>query len=95
MILFLRHLIGWIIGFFRSGQDLILENLALRQPSPVQPETRAMPRHHRSRGDQFRLVVRALVSAHYYRPRLNRVLEAEEERLGSEADDSAFHASLL
>ena len=41
------------------------------------------------------LVVRALVSAHYYRPRLNRVLEAEEERLGSEADDSEFHANLL
>ena len=31
MIPFLRHLIGWIIGFFRSRQDLILENLALRQ----------------------------------------------------------------
>jgi len=31
MILFLRHLIGWIIGFFRSRQDLILENLALRE----------------------------------------------------------------
>jgi AcrR family transcriptional regulator len=44
---------------------------------------------------RLRLVVRALVSAHYYRPRLNRVLEMEEERLGSEADDSAFHANLL
>jgi len=31
MILFLRHLIGWIIGFFRSRQDLMLENLALRE----------------------------------------------------------------
>src|ERR1700685_2144327 len=44
---------------------------------------------------RLRLVVQALVSAHYYRPRLNRVLETEEERLGSEADDSAFHANLL
>jgi AcrR family transcriptional regulator len=44
---------------------------------------------------RLRLVVRALVSTHYYRPRLNRVLETEEERLGSEADDSAFHANLL
>lgn len=35
------------------------------------------------------------MSALYYRPRLNRVLESEEERLGSEADDSAFHANLL
>ena len=44
---------------------------------------------------RLRLVVRALVSAHYCRPRLNRVLETEEERLGSEADDSAFHTNLL
>jgi len=44
---------------------------------------------------RLRLVVRALVSAHYYRPRLNRLLETEEEHLGSEADDSAFHANLL
>ena len=43
----------------------------------------------------LRLVVRALVSAHYHRPRLKRVLETEEERLGSGADDSAFHANLL
>src|SRR5271154_5966090 len=44
---------------------------------------------------RLRLVVQALVSAHYYRPRLNRVLETEEERLGSDADDSGFHAHLL
>lgn len=44
---------------------------------------------------RLRLVVRALVSAHCYRPRLNRALEIEEERLGSEADDSAFHLNLL
>jgi AcrR family transcriptional regulator len=44
---------------------------------------------------RIRLVIRALVSAHYYRPRLKRVLEAEEERLGSEADGSEFHANLL
>jgi AcrR family transcriptional regulator len=44
---------------------------------------------------RLRLVVRALVSAHYYRPRLNRVLETEEERLGSEADSAAFHESVL
>ena len=29
------------------------------------------------------------------RPQLNRVLEAEEERLGSGADSAAFHASVL
>ena len=31
MISFFRHLMGWIIGFFHSRQDLILENLALRE----------------------------------------------------------------
>jgi hypothetical protein len=35
--------------------------------------------------------VRALVTAHYRRPRINRVLEAEEERLGSWANDVALH----
>jgi hypothetical protein len=31
MIAWLRHLLGWLIGAFRSLQDLVLENLALRQ----------------------------------------------------------------
>ena len=31
MISFLRHLMGWIGGGFRSREDLILENLVLRQ----------------------------------------------------------------
>ena len=44
---------------------------------------------------RLRLLVRALVMAHYDRPRLNRVLEAEEERLGSGADSAEFHASVL
>ena len=44
---------------------------------------------------RLRLLVRALVRVHYHRPRLNRVLEAEEERLGSRADDAAFHATVL
>ena len=44
---------------------------------------------------RLRLLVRALVRVHYRRPRLNRVLEAEEERLGSGADSVAFHAMVL
>jgi AcrR family transcriptional regulator len=44
---------------------------------------------------RLRLLVRALVTVHYHRPRLNRVLEAEEERLGSGADSASFHASVL
>jgi len=54
---------------------------------------------HAGRGQELkrrlRLLVRALVTAHYRRPRLNRVLETEEERLGSGADDAAFHAMVL
>jgi AcrR family transcriptional regulator len=44
---------------------------------------------------RLRLLVRALVTVHYGRPRLNRALEGEEERVGSEADSSAFHESVL
>jgi AcrR family transcriptional regulator len=44
---------------------------------------------------RLRLLVRALVTIHYARPRLNRMLEAEEERVGSGADSAAFHASVL
>jgi AcrR family transcriptional regulator len=44
---------------------------------------------------RLRLLVRALVTVHYRRPRLNRVLEAEEERLGSGADSVAFHRMVL
>jgi AcrR family transcriptional regulator len=43
----------------------------------------------------LRLLVRALVAVHYGRPRLNRVLEAEEERLGSEISSAAFHENVL
>jgi hypothetical protein len=31
MILLLRHFGGWLVGAFRSREDLMLENLALRQ----------------------------------------------------------------
>jgi len=31
MLRLLRHLLGWLLGFFCSRQDLILENLALRE----------------------------------------------------------------
>jgi AcrR family transcriptional regulator len=44
---------------------------------------------------RLRLLVRALVIVHYHRSRLNRVLEAEEERVGSDADDTAFHSIVL
>jgi hypothetical protein len=31
MIVWLRHLLGWIVSSFRSREDLLLENLALRR----------------------------------------------------------------
>jgi hypothetical protein len=31
MTLLLRHFVGWLVSAFRSREDLILENLALRQ----------------------------------------------------------------
>src|SRR5271166_3182229 len=31
MIVWLRHLLGWVVSAFRSREDLVLENLALRQ----------------------------------------------------------------
>ena len=31
MIVSLRHLLGWIVSSFRSREDLVLENLALRR----------------------------------------------------------------
>ena len=31
MIPLLRHFVGWLVGAFRSRDDLMLENLALRQ----------------------------------------------------------------
>jgi hypothetical protein len=31
MIVLLRHLLSWLVGVFRSREDLILENLALPQ----------------------------------------------------------------
>jgi hypothetical protein len=40
------------------------------------------------------LFVRALVETHYSSPRLNRLLEAEEERLGGGSTDFAFRPGL-
>ena len=31
MIVTLRHLLGWLVSAFRAREDLVLENLALRQ----------------------------------------------------------------
>ena len=45
MILLLRDFIGWMVGVFGSREDLILENLALRQQLLALHSKR--PRHYR------------------------------------------------
>ena len=44
MIPLLRHCLGWLIGAFRSREDLILENLALRQQLLTLHAKRPRPR---------------------------------------------------
>jgi len=49
MIVSLRHLLGWIVSSFRSREDLVLENLALRRQLPAlyaqRPRTRLTALH--------------------------------------------------
>ena len=44
MIVLLRHFVGWLIGAFQSREDLILENLALRQQLLTLHAKRPRPR---------------------------------------------------
>ena len=44
MVSVLRHLIGWLAGLFRSREDLLLENLALRQQLLAVHSRRPRPR---------------------------------------------------
>src|SRR5438067_12105455 len=43
MIVLLRHLLGWMVSAFRSREDLVLENLSLRQQLLARQVRR--PRH--------------------------------------------------
>src|ERR1039457_6627972 len=49
MVLLLRHLLGWVVAAFGSREDLVLENLALRQqllaPHAKQPRRRLTTIH--------------------------------------------------
>jgi len=49
MIVSLRHLLGWIASSFRSREDLVLENLALRRQllalHAQRPRRRLTPLH--------------------------------------------------
>jgi hypothetical protein len=70
-----------INSFEDATREAILEAMRSGSGRPLKP--------------RLRLFVRALVVMHYRRPRLNRVLEAEEERLGGGAEDFAFRPGLL
>lgn len=47
MVVLLRYVFGWLVGVFRSRADLILENLALRQPRLASPRQTTSPPTHR------------------------------------------------
>jgi AcrR family transcriptional regulator len=74
-------LLALIHRFEDATRDAILEAMRSGRGQPLKP--------------CLRLFVRALVVMHYRRPRLNRVLEAEEERLGGGSDEFAFRPGLL
>jgi AcrR family transcriptional regulator len=67
-------LLALIHSFERATNEAVQEAIQSGRGRPLKP--------------CLRLFVRALVVMHYRRPRLNRVLEAEEERLGCGAGDS-------
>ena len=66
--------------FEDAAQEAINEALRSSKGRPLKPS--------------LRLFVRALVGTHYSRSRLNRLLEAEEERLGGGSADFAFRPGL-
>jgi AcrR family transcriptional regulator len=70
-----------LIECFEDGtQEAILQALQFGSGQPLKTS--------------LTLFVRALVGMHYRRPKLNRILEAEEERLGGGAEDFAFRPGL-
>jgi AcrR family transcriptional regulator len=74
-------LLALINSFENAAQAAIMQAVRSGRGRPLKP--------------CLRLFVRAMVVIHYRRPRLNRVLEVEEDRLGGGAEDFAFHPGLL
>jgi AcrR family transcriptional regulator len=73
-------LLALIERFEDAAQEAINEALRSARGRPLNPS--------------LRLFVHALVGMHYSRPRLNRLLEAEEDRLGGGSPDFAFRPGL-
>jgi AcrR family transcriptional regulator len=74
-------LLALLNHFEDAGQKTLVEALRSGKGRPLKPS--------------LRLFVHAHVGMHYRRPRLNRVLEAEEERLGGGDEDFAFRPGLF
>jgi len=53
MIVFLRHFLGWMVSAFRSREDLVLENRALRQQLLALHAQRPRPRSLNSATNVF------------------------------------------
>ena len=74
-------LLALIKSFEDATQDFIIEAIRSARGRPLKA--------------CLRVYLRALVTMHYNRPKLNRILEAEEERLGGGDEDFAFSPGLL
>ena len=87
--------VGSLYQYF-PNKDAILLALVKRFEDATQKAILEAMRSGRGRPLKpcLRLFVHALVVMHYRRPKLNRVLEGEEERLGGGAEDFAFRPGL-
>jgi AcrR family transcriptional regulator len=87
--------VGSLYQYF-PNKDAILLALIKRFEDATQESILQALRSGKGRSlkPSLRLFVRALVGMHYRRPGLNRILEAEEERLGGGAEDFAFRPGL-
>ena len=87
--------VGSLYQYF-PNKDAILLALIERLEDAAQEAINEALRSARGRplNPSLRLFVHALVGMHYSRPRLNRLLEAEEDRLGGGSSDFAFRPGL-
>jgi AcrR family transcriptional regulator len=87
--------IGSLYQYFPNKDAMLLALIEKFEDATQEAILQAM-RAGKGRGlkPSLKLFVRVLVDMHYRRPGLNRILEAEEERLGGGAEDFAFRQGL-
>jgi AcrR family transcriptional regulator len=87
--------VGSLYQYF-PNKDAILLALIERFEDATQEAITAVLQSGKGRPlkPSLKLFVRTLVGMHYRRPRLNRILEAEEDRLGGGTEDFAFRPGL-